>query len=268
MLEIERCSKIFSANVVAVREVDLQVNRGQMVAIIGPSGAGKSTLLRFINRLVEPTYGVIRIDGTDITALKGAALRGRRAQCGMIFQQFNLVQRLDVITNVLLGRLSECSLLRSMFQWFTPRDRAMAIMALDRVGIADKALQRADTLSGGEQQRVAIARCLVQNPKLILADEPISSLDPRSATVVMNMLQTINREDGITILINLHDVETARLYCHRIIGMSGGRIVFDGAPGDTTGGVLRRIYGLEGDHDQSEACTKQVLADTEEYLFE
>src|SRR4051812_41834194 len=214
-----------------------------MVGIIGRSGAGKSTLLRLINRLIDPTNGTIRSDGVDVTALRGRDLRDWRARTAMIFQQFNLVGRLDVLTNVLCGRLNRVPATRMLFKLFTPAERALAIRALDRLGLAEVAMIRADALSGGQQQRVAFARALMQQPRILLADEPIASLDPHNAKVVMDALADINRRDGITVLTNLHTLDTARTYCRRIIGMSQGRVVFDGTPAQLTEPVLQQIYG-------------------------
>jgi phosphonate transport system ATP-binding protein len=229
-----------------------------MVGIIGRSGAGKSTLLRLVNRLIEPSGGQVRFGGRDVTVLKGAALRAWRARCAMIFQQFNLTGRLDVLTNVLVGRISHHNTLPAIMGWFGARDRAFAVQALDRLDMLAQALQRVDTLSGGQQQRVAIARALVQEPRLILADEPIASLDPRSATVVMQALRRINREDGITVLCNLHSLATAREYCDRIVGMAAGRVVFDGPPQALTAQASNAIYGT--DHDESSETSSAIGA--------
>jgi phosphonate transport system ATP-binding protein len=242
-LEIDSLRKTFGP-VEALRSVTLRVPAGQMVGIIGRSGAGKSTLLRLINRLAEPTAGSIRWRGEDVTALQGRRLRRWRARSAMIFQQFNLVPRLDVITNVLLGRIFHHHTVPSLFTRFTEAERAMAVLALERLDCAPLALQRAETLSGGQQQRVAIARALMQEPGLVLADEPIASLDPRNAVLVMEALRTINREDGITVLCNLHTLDTARQCCDRIIGMAAGEVVFDGHPHELTAAAVRRIYGV------------------------
>jgi phosphonate transport system ATP-binding protein len=232
-------------NVGAVNGVDLSIPRGQMVGIIGRSGAGKSTLLRLINRLVEPSEGRIVHDGDEIMTLRGRALRDWRQQAAMIFQQFNLVPRLDVMTNVLLGRLNDHATLPTLFRRFPPEERVAAIAALQRLGLLDQALQRVETLSGGQMQRVAIARALMQRPLLVLADEPVASLDPHNATVVMDALRTINREDGITVLCNLHALDFAVCYCDRIVGMAAGRIVFDDVPRALTTAAAARIYGLD-----------------------
>ena len=259
MLEIRQLSKSFGRTT-AVDDVSLQIPEGQMIGIIGRSGAGKSTLLRLLNRLLEPTAGAVRFAGTDVTALKGRELLAWRADCAMIFQQFNLVNRLDVLTNVLIGRINRHGTFSSLAKHFTAAERALAIAALDRLDLADQALQRADTLSGGQQQRVAIARAMLQEPKLILADEPIASLDPRNATRVMEALRTINREDGITVICNLHTLDTARSYCDRIVGMAEGAVVFDGAPQVLTQAAVHAIYGAAGEEDAiSESVTSTAL---------
>ena len=242
MLRIAALTKKFGATA-AVDGVSLDIVDGEMVGIIGRSGAGKSTLLRMINRLADPTSGRILAGDVDVASLRGLALRKWRAQCAMIFQQFNLVKRLDVVTNVLVGRLAYRSLVPSLLMQFTAAERALAIRCLERVDIAELALQRADTLSGGQQQRLAIARALSQQPRMILADEPIASLDPRSARMVMDTLARINRADGITVVVNLHDLDAARSYCRRIVGMRGGKVVFDGAPELLDAAAVRTIYG-------------------------
>lgn len=245
VLELEHLTRRFGEKV-AVEDACLRISRGEMVGIIGRSGAGKSTLLRLVNRLIEPSSGKILFDGRDVTALTGAELRAWRARTGMVFQQFNLIGRLDVLTNVLTGRLNRVSTPRMLLKLFTEAERALAIRTLERLGLADVTLNRADALSGGQQQRVAIARALMQEPQILLADEPISSLDPLNAKIVMDALADINRRDGITVLTNLHTLDTARTYCRRIVGMSAGRIVFDGAPQELTEPALRAIYGDPG----------------------
>ena len=242
MLQIDGLTRRFGAKP-AVDAVSLSIPPGQMVGVIGRSGAGKSTLLRMINRLTDPSAGRVLFDGTDVTALKGRALRDWRMRCAMIFQQFNLVQRLDVMTNVLVGRLNRRPLMTSLLRMFTAEERAMALAALDRFDLAETALQRADTLSGGQQQRVAIARALLQEPRIILADEPIASIDPRNSRIVMDALRGVNR-DGITVLVNLHDLQTAREYCDRIVALNAGRLVFDGLPAELTAQRIRDIYGV------------------------
>lgn len=239
----------------AVDRVNLTIEPGQFVGVIGRSGAGKSTLLRLVNRLIEPTAGAMTYDGVEITALRGKALRNWRRDCAMIFQQFNLVDRLNVITNVLIGRLADHGFFSSMAMQFSDEERTMAIEALDRLDLAPQALQRAGTLSGGQQQRVAIAKALVQRPKIMLADEPIASLDPANATLVMDGLKSINQEERITVLVNLHTLDTARAYCDRIIAMRHGRVMFDGAAHQLTDDVVRDIYGVDGLNEFNEAVT-------------
>jgi len=258
MLKLQSLTKQFG-ELRAVDDISLEIPAGQMVGIIGRSGAGKSTLLRMINRLGDATSGDITFQDNgevvDVNRLKGKALRQWRSRCAMIFQQFNLVPRLDVITNALMGRIGYNSTMRTLFKLFSPAERAFAIQALDRLDVSPQALQRADTLSGGQQQRVAIARALVQEPRLLLADEPISSLDPRNASIVMEALRKINREDGITVICNLHTLDTARTYCERIIGMKLGAIVFDGKPADLTVPLLRDLYSVGTDDDDEEFST-------------
>jgi phosphonate transport system ATP-binding protein len=262
MLELQGLTRRFG-DLVAVDSVRLVIPDGQMVGVIGRSGAGKSTLLRMVNRLTEPSEGRVLHDGRDVTALRGAALRRWRTDCAMIFQQFNLVQRLDVLTNVLVGRLNHrpglLGTVTSLLKMFTAEERAMAIRALDRFDLAASALQRADTLSGGQQQRVAICRALLQEPKVILADEPIASLDPRNAKTVMDALRQVNREDGITVLTNLHHLDTARQYCDRIVAMQSGRVMFDGTPAELTAARVREIYGVSEDEFEDQASEDTTM---------
>ncbi|MBK3746137.1 phosphonate ABC transporter ATP-binding protein [Paraburkholderia aspalathi] len=259
MLKLENVTRRFGGNA-AVTDVNLEIPQGQMVGIIGASGAGKSTLLRMINRLIDTSDGSIRFQDQDVSRLRGAELRRWRSDCAMIFQQFNLVPRLDVLTNVLLGRLNQRSTVKSLMGIFSREERAQAIANIERLDIVKTALQPAGTLSGGQQQRVAIARALMQNPKVILADEPIASLDPRNAQVVMGALRDINQREGLTVITNLHTLDTARTYCDRIIGMQGGRVVFDGTPAALTQMAARRIYGAEADDASfSEAITSTAL---------
>jgi len=259
MLVIEQLSKTF-ADLTAVDSVSLAIPKGQMVGVIGRSGAGKSTLLRMINRLTDPSRGTITNEGQAVTALTGRDLRLWRASCAMIFQQFNLVERMDVLTNVMVGRIAHTGFLRSMTRSFTDIDRARAIEALDRLDLVPQALQRAGTLSGGQQQRVAIAKALVQNPRIMLADEPIASLDPANATRVMEALREINQSDGLTVLVNLHTLDTARSYCDRIIAMRAGQVRFDGTPDTLTSEKVRAIYGTDDlSADINEAVTSTSL---------
>ncbi len=254
MFELREVSRVFGRKT-AVDSVSFAIPSGQMVGVIGRSGAGKSTLMRMLNRLTDPTSGAIVFDGLEVSALKGSALRAWHRDCAMIFQQFNLVPRLDVLTNVMLGRLNHRSSLMSVLGMFSREERIMAIAALERLGIEQTALQPAGTLSGGQQQRVAIARALMQQPKVLLADEPIASLDPMNAKIVMDALRDINEREGITVITNLHTLDTARAYCQRIIGMAGGRVVFDGTPAELTTEAVNRIYGADGAIDETMTST-------------
>ncbi len=259
MLRISHVTRRFGDKL-AVNDVTLEIPHGQMVGIIGRSGAGKSTLLRMINRLNDVSDGYIDYDGVKVSELRGAALRGWQRDCAMIFQQFNLVPRLDVMTNVMLGRLNGRNPVANLLQLFTAEEQYEALKALERLDIAPTAMQWAQTLSGGQQQRVAIARALMQKPKMILADEPIASLDPRNAQIVMDSLRDINAE-GMTVITNLHTLDTARAYCERIVGMSQGKVVFDGTPDELTTDVARQIYGADGLKEAfSEAMTSTSIA--------
>jgi phosphonate transport system ATP-binding protein len=244
MLVVEDLTCRFGAKA-AVDNASFSIAPGGFVGVIGRSGAGKSTLLRMINRLVEPSAGRIVFEGVDVTALKGRELRRWRARSAMIFQQFNLVGRLDVLTNVLMGRISEIPSWRSLAQLWPEEDVAVAMSALEQFDMASMAAQRTDQLSGGQQQRVAIARALVQEPDIILADEPIASLDPRNTRIVMDALLRMNKHFGITVICNLHSLDLARGYCDRLIGMASGRVVFDGAPSTLTEHIARELYDLE-----------------------
>src|SRR5690606_21621571 len=259
MLKMSAVSRRFGDKL-AVDGVNLELPQGQMVGVIGRSGAGKSTLLRMINPLNDVSSGYIDYDGLRVSSLRGSSLRNWQRDCAMIFQQFNLVPRLDVLTNVMLGRLNHRSTVLSLLSIFSHDERIMAIAALERLGIEHVALQAAGTLSGGQQQRVAIARALMQSPKMVLADEPIASLDPLNAKIVMDALRDINAE-GITVITNLHTLDTARAYCERIVGMSAGRVVFDGTPDELTTDVARKIYGADGLKEAfSEAMTSTSIA--------
>jgi phosphonate transport system ATP-binding protein len=242
MLELDAVSRRFGSKTV-VSGVSLKIANGGFVGVIGRSGAGKSTLLRMVNRLTDPTSGRIVFDGIEVTALNGRALRAWRARAAMVFQQFNLIGRLDVLTNVLIGRLAAVPAWRSLCGLWPDEDKAIALSVLEQLDIAQLAAHRADHLSGGQQQRVAIARALVQEPNLILADEPTASLDPHNAAVVMNALQRINKHFGITIVCNLHSLDIARAYCDRLVGMAAGKIVFDGTPASLTTAAARSLYG-------------------------
>ena len=246
MLEIDGLTRSFGAKA-AVAGVSLQIEKGSFVGIIGRSGAGKSTLLRLINRLVEPTAGRIVFEGVDVTALHGRQLRLWRARAAMVFQQFNLIGRLDVLTNVMMGRLAAVPPWRAMMSWWPDADKAIALAALEQFEMAQLAAQRADHLSGGQQHRVAIARALVQEPDIVLADEPTASLDPHNTRVVMDALQRINRHFGITVICNLHSLDVARAYCDRLVGMAAGAVVFDDVTAALTDNVARELYGIASD---------------------
>jgi phosphonate transport system ATP-binding protein len=216
-----------------------------ITAIIGPSGTGKSTLLRCINRLVEPTAGEILLDGGDIAHLRGKALRETRRRIGMVFQEFNLVERLSVMENVLSGRLGYTPAFKAWLRRFPQEDIDASFVLLERVGLAGFANQRADALSGGQRQRVGIARALMQRPRLMLADEPTSSLDPKTSVEIMQLMKDVGREQALPVIVNMHDVELARRFADRIIGMSGGRVVYDGGGVGLSDDVLKSIYGGE-----------------------
>lgn len=241
-IAVRDLSKHYPNGPLAIRDVSLDVPEGQFLAVIGLSGAGKSTFLRCLNRLVDPTRGTILIHGENVTSARGRDLRRIRRRIGIIFQQFNLVRRLSVFQNVLTGRLGYQRGWRAFIPAFTPEDRLIALRALERVGLADRARTRADALSGGQQQRVAIARALAQNPEIMLADEPVASLDPETSKVVLTYLRQINREDGITTVVNLHQLDYARAYADRIVGFREGRIVFDGPPDAVTPEVYDLVY--------------------------
>ena len=255
MLKIDGLTKVFGGNI-AVDAATISVDKPGMIGIIGRSGAGKSTLLRMLNRLTDATSGAIHFESREITALKGREKRAWQSECAMIFQQFNLVPRMDVVSNVLHGTLNKRSTWATMFNLFPQADIHRAIDILHRLGIAEHAPKRAEALSGGQQQRVAIARALMQDPKIILADEPIASLDPMNAQVVMEDLRRIHDEDGRTVIANLHTLDTARRYCDRVIGMRAGKIVFDGTPEQLTTGVARDIYGAGADFSEAATSTE------------
>ena len=248
MLEIRNLTKIYDDGTVALRNVDFKVETGEFLVIIGLSGSGKSTLLRCINRLIDPTEGGIVWDGVDITGADPAQLRTIRRQIGMIFQHFNLVKRSNVITNVLAGRLGYTNPITSMMYHFPAKDQDMAMRALERVGIEDQAFKRADELSGGQQQRVGIARALMQQPKMILADEPVASLDPVLAHTILGYLERMNREEGMTVLCSLHYLDLVQRYASRVIGLRDGGIVYRGSREEIrrmTDEEFKEIYGEE-----------------------
>ena len=242
MIRIRGLRKVFPPDKLALAGVDLDIAAGEFVMIIGQSGAGKTTLLRCLNRLVEPTAGEVMLNGSQVTGASSEGLRSARRQIGIIFQQFNLVKRASVLENVLAGRLGHVPGLPSLVGRFPRRDRELALACLRQVGLEEFASRRADTLSGGEQQRVAIARALAQEPKVILADEPTASLDPKLTESIMGILQRINVERRLTLVVSQHMLETALTYGTRIVGLREGRVVFDGPPGAITPDVVEDIY--------------------------
>ena len=244
MLRIEHLTKVYSSGTVALKDVNFTVNDGEFLVVIGLSGSGKSTLLRCINRLIEPTEGRIIWDDVDVTQANGTDLRHLRRHIGMVFQQFNLVKRSSVITNVLSGRLGYTNPWLSLMGIWSKEDRDRALHALERVGIADKAHTRADTLSGGQQQRVGIARTLMQEPKLILADEPVASLDPVLSHSILHYLEQLNKE-GITIICSLHFLDLVHRYATRVVGLKDGVKVFEGLPAEINRAKFKEIYGEE-----------------------
>ena len=245
LLAVEGLDKVYPTGPRALAGVDVTIDRPQVVAIIGSSGAGKSTFIRCINRLVEPTAGRILLHGQDIATLDRRGLRAARRRIGMIFQEFNLVERLTVMQNVLSGRLGYVGLFASLRYRFPPEDIRAAFELLDRVGLAGYHNQRADALSGGQRQRVGIARALMQRPDLLLVDEPTASLDPKTSRQIMRLIGELARERATPALINLHDVALARSFSDRIIGFKAGAVVFDGAPAELTDDALTLIYGAE-----------------------
>jgi phosphonate transport system ATP-binding protein len=244
-LEIRGLVKEYQPGKPVLRGLDLDVAAEGITAVIGPSGTGKSTLIRCINRLVEPTAGEIRLHGQALTGLRGRALRLARRRIGMVFQEYNLVERLSVMENVLCGRLGYTPLWRAWLRRYPPADIERAFDLLDAVGLPEHATRRADALSGGQRQRVGIARALMQGPDLLLADEPTSSLDPKTAVEVLELLERLTGAARVPVILNIHNVELARRFAQRIIGMAGGVIVFDGPPEALEPGHLRLIYGGE-----------------------
>ncbi len=247
MIHFENVSKRYPNGFEALKHVDLSIEQGEFVAIIGLSGAGKSTLIRTINRMHDITEGRLTVDDVDVMSLQGKALRSFRRRIGMIFQSFNLITRTTVIKNVLTAFVPDMPWWRAVFGIYTKEEKLKALEALDKVGILDKAFVRADQLSGGQQQRVALARTLAQDPQIILADEPVASLDPVTAKQVMDDFRHINEDMGITILINIHHVELALQYAERVIGIRAGEVVYDGPAAKVDQAVLDSIYNVGGE---------------------
>lgn len=259
MIEFINCSKVYPNGTKALNNVNLTIDQGEMIAIIGLSGAGKSTLIRLINKMIPVTSGQCIVDGVDVMKLNGSQLRKFRRKIGMVFQSFNLVNRTTVIKNVLAARVADMNFFKTLFGLYSKEDKMLALESLDRVGILEKAYQRADQLSGGQQQRVALARCLAQDPKIILADEPVAALDPVTANMVMEDFVKVNKEMNITILINIHHVDIALKYCDRIIGVRAGEVVYDGPSSAVNAETLELIYGRQLTQDEvMEADTNVV----------
>jgi len=247
MLEVKNLTKIYEGGVKALDKVSFNVEKGEFLAVIGLSGSGKSTLLRCINRLVEPTDGQILWNGLDLTAASQDEMRHIRRKIGMVFQHFNLVSRSKVITNVLAGRLGYVNPMMSLINHFPKEDLDMALKEMDRVGIANQAHKRADELSGGQQQRVGIARAMMQDPEMILADEPVASLDPVLAHSIMQYLEKINAEEGVMVICSLHFLDLVHRYADRAIALNEGRLMFDGSPKDIDDVKFKEIYGKEAE---------------------
>lgn len=247
MLKIENLVKTYDGDVQALKGVSFEVPKGQFLAVIGLSGSGKSTLLRCINRLVEPTSGKVLWNGVDVTSASQDELRRVRRRIGMVFQHFNLVHRSSVLTNVLAGRLGYVNPAWSLFNRFPKHDVQKAMEQLERVGIGDKWRHRADELSGGQQQRVGIARALMQDPEMILADEPVASLDPVLAHSIMQYLELINKEDGVTVICSLHFLDLVHRYADRAIALNEGVVCFDGPPEEIDDVKFKEIYGKDAE---------------------
>ncbi|WP_132995318.1 phosphonate ABC transporter ATP-binding protein [Sporanaerobacter acetigenes] len=245
MLKIEDLTVSYDGKTLAIDNINTEIKQGEFVGIIGSSGSGKSTLLKSINLLVKPLSGKVYIDDVDITKLNNSQLRNIRRQIGFVFQDYNLIEKSTVIDNVLIGRLGYKSSLKSFFGLFNDEDYESAINALKQVGLSKKMFERAEELSGGQKQRVAIAKTLCQEPKIILADEPVSSLDIATSQSIMDYFKVINDEKNITIMINLHDVNLAKKYCHRIIALKNGKILYDGEVGDLRDELLKELYSQE-----------------------
>lgn len=245
LLEIEGLSKEYTGGTRALSDVHFSVEEGEFVSIIGPSGAGKSTLLRCMNRMIDATDGKIIFDDTNIMDLKKNQLRELRTKIGMIFQHYNLVNRLSVIENVLHGRLGYKGTLQGVLGLYEEKEKEQAFELIDRLGLNEQAYKRCDQLSGGQKQRVGIARALIQDPKLVLCDEPIASLDPNASKIIMDRLKAINEEMGITCILNLHQVDVAMKYSDRIIGINGGQVIYDGPAKKLEREMVHRIYGSE-----------------------
>lgn len=246
MIVFKNVGKTYPNGTVALKNVDLEIQQGEFIAVIGLSGAGKSTLIRLINKMHEVTEGELVVNGTIVDEnLNGKDLRKFRRGIGMVFQSFNLIGRTTVLNNVLAARVADIPFFKSLLGWYSKKDRVIALNALDKLGILEKAYGRADQLSGGQMQRVALARTLAQEPKIILADEPVASLDPITATQVMKDFEKVNKEFNITVIANMHHVDMALKFAKRVIGINNGEIVFDGPASEVDNDLLKRVYGRE-----------------------
>lgn len=245
ILEVSGLSKEYKGSTKALTDVSFSVKEGEFVSIIGPSGAGKSTLLRCINKMIDATEGEIKFDGVSVNNLNKKELRQHRTKIGMIFQHYNLVNRLSVVENILHGRLGYKSTIAGVLGIYSEQEKKQAFQILNKLGLNEQAYKRCDELSGGQKQRVGVARALIQNPKAMLCDEPISSLDPNSSKIIMDHLKNINKEMGITCIFNLHQVDVAVKYSDKIIGVNSGKVIFDGKPEELTKDKIHEIYGSE-----------------------
>lgn len=264
MLQLKNLGKQYKTGDQALTGVDLEIPDGQLVGLIGPSGAGKSTLIRCVNRLVEPTTGTVILNDVDVTKLSASGLRKERRKMGMIFQEYALVDRLTVMENVISGRLGYMGFWKSFFRKYPQSDVDEAFRLLERVGLDHMVDKRADELSGGQKQRVGIARALVQDPDVILIDEPTASLDPKTSRQIMRLISELCRERNLSAIVNIHDVALAQMFVERIVGLQMGKIIFDGTPEELTPDVLTKIYGEE----DWEATIEDVEDDTEEKTSE
>lgn len=258
LLHIQNLKKSYDEQTLALKGISIDFYPGEYVVVIGPSGSGKSTFIRCINRMIDPTEGTIEFEGQAVEKLKGKKLRAVRAKIGMIFQNYNLVGRTNVIKNVLHGRLGQMPLWKSVLGLYSEEDKREAMELLKQVGLSEQVYKRADALSGGQMQRVGICRAILQQPKLLLADEPIASLDPKSADIVMDQLHEITTKRGLTCIVNLHQVDYAKRYATRIVGIKGGQIVYDGSPAELTDEIIADIYA--GKEEQMKLEKGQIAA--------
>lgn len=266
LLSIKNLVKVYGENTLALNEISLDIYPGEFIVVIGPSGAGKSTFIRCLNRLVDPSKGEIVFDGQHLENLNGRNLRKVRSKIGMIFQHYNLIGRTNVIKNVLHGQLSNTPLYKSLFGLYDYADKKEAVELLKKVGLEDQIYKRADELSGGQMQRVGICRAILQRPKLLLADEPIASLDPISANIVMQQLHSISQDKKLTCIVNLHQVDYAKKFATRIIGIKKGEVVFDGAPSRLTDDIIQKIYEGKESQMKLQSETEQMIDKNEKIL--